>query len=114
MQPRLLEHVRTHHQVRVPVAARVRAVRADPADLGGEMEDELRHGVVEHPSRVLHRCEVVVGAPGDDHVVPVPLEPLDEMRSEEAPSYRDEDAHAQQRILTPGVRRAMGQRRACG
>ena len=42
VQPGLLEHVRAHHQVRVPVAAGVGAVRADPADLGGEVEDELR------------------------------------------------------------------------
>ena len=47
MEPRLLEDVRAHHQVRVPVAAGVGAVRADPADLGREVEDELRLGVVE-------------------------------------------------------------------
>ncbi len=41
VQARLLEHVRAHDEVRVPVAARVRAVRADAADLGREMEDEL-------------------------------------------------------------------------
>ena len=43
---RLLEHVRTHHQVRVPVATRVRAVRADPADLGREGEDTLGAGAL--------------------------------------------------------------------
>ena len=55
MQPRLLEHVRAHHQVRVPVAARVGAVGADAADLGGEVEDELGLGVVEEPLGVVHR-----------------------------------------------------------
>ena len=55
VEPGLLEHVRAHHQVRVPVAAGVRAVRADAADLGGEVEDELRARVVEEPRRVVHR-----------------------------------------------------------
>ena len=43
----LLEHVRAHHQVRVPVAAGVGAVGADTADLGGEVEHELGRGVGE-------------------------------------------------------------------
>ena len=38
-EPRLLEHVRAHQQVRVPVAPGVRAVRTDAADLRGEVED---------------------------------------------------------------------------
>ena len=50
---RQLEHVRAHHQVRVPVAARVRAVRADAADLGGEVEDELGPRVLEQPLGVV-------------------------------------------------------------
>ena len=68
-----------HRQVRVPVAAGVRAVGADPADLGGEVEDELGVGVVEQPRGVVHRREVVVGAARDDDVVAVGFEPLDEM-----------------------------------
>ena len=61
VQPRLLEHVRAHDQVRVPVAAGVGAVGADAADLGGEVEDELRPGVVEQPRRVVgHLGQVVV------------------------------------------------------
>ena len=47
VQACLLEDVRAHDEVRVPVAARAGAVRADAADLGGEMEDELRPGVGE-------------------------------------------------------------------
>ena len=53
MEPRLLEHVRSHHEVRVPVAAGVGAVGAYPADLGSEVEDELRLGVGEEPGRVV-------------------------------------------------------------
>ena len=41
MEPGLLEHVRAHHQVGVPVAAGIGPVRADPTDLGREVEDEL-------------------------------------------------------------------------
>ncbi len=52
MNPALLEHVRAHDEVRVPVAAGVRPVRADAADLGGEVEDELRARVGEEPRRV--------------------------------------------------------------
>ena len=62
-QARELEHVRAHHQVRVPVAAGVRAVRADPADLGGEVEDELGLRVGEQPLGVVVASQVVVAPP---------------------------------------------------
>ena len=97
VQAHLLEHVRAHHQVRVPVAARVGAVGADAADLGGEMEDELGLGVVEQPGGLGHVGQVGLGAPRDDDVVPVRLEPLDEVRAEEAAAAGDENAHRGQR-----------------
>ena len=89
---RLLEHVRAHHQVRVPVATGVGAVRADAAHLRGEVEDELRLGVVEQPRGLLHRGQVVVAAPRDDDVVAVGPEPLGEPSADEAAAPRDEDA----------------------
>ena len=56
------------------------------------MEDELGLRVGEHPLGVVEARQVVVAAPRDEHVVPVGLEPLDEVRSEEAPAAGDEDA----------------------
>ena len=79
-------------QVRVPVAARVGAVRADPADLGGEVEDELRPRLREEARRVLHRGEVVVAPSRGDDLVPLGLEPLDQVGADEAPAARDEDS----------------------
>ena len=90
----LLEHVRTHEQVRVPVAAGVGAVRADAADLGGEVEDELGARVGEQPRRVVQRGEVVVAAPGDERRRGRRLEPLDEVRAEEAAAAGDEDSRS--------------------
>ena len=90
VNPALLEHVRAHDEVRVPVPAGIRAVRADAADLGGEMEDELGTGVVEEPGRGLHRGQVVVPAPGCEDVVAVAFEPFHEVRAEEAAATGDE------------------------
>ena len=77
-------------EVRVPVAAGVGAVRADAADLGGEVEDELGASVFEEPRAVVHRRQVVVATPGGEDVVAVALEPLDEVRAEEAAAAGDE------------------------
>ena len=96
VEARLLEDVRAHREVREPVAAGVRAIRADSTDLGREVEDELGAGVVEQPRRVVHRGEVVVGAARDDDVVTVGLEPLDEVRAEEASAAGDQDTHPEQ------------------
>ena len=79
-------------EVRVPVAAGIGAVRADAADLGGEVEDELGPRVGEQPRRVVHRGQVVVARRGREDLVPVGLEPLDEVRAEEAAAAGDEDA----------------------
>ena len=93
MQPALLEHVRAHHQVRVPVAARVRAVRADAADLGGEVEDELRPRVGEEALGVVPARQVVVAAARRRTAsCPSASQPLDEVRAEEAAAAGDEDA----------------------
>ena len=93
MQARLLEDVRAHREVREPVATGIRAVRADTADLGGEVEHELGVGVPEHPRGVVHRREVVVGASRRDDVVAVGFESLDEVRAEKASAAGDERAH---------------------
>ncbi len=91
MEARLLEHVRAHHQVREPVAAGVRAVGADAADLGREVEDELRPDLVEQPRCLRHVGEVELEAPGNGDLVALRLEPLHEVRAEEAAAARDED-----------------------
>ena len=92
VQPAELEHVRTHHQVRVPVAARVGAVRADAADLGCQVEHELGFRVVEEALRVCPVRQVVALAPRHERRVPGRLQPLDEMRAEEAAASGHEDA----------------------
>ena len=57
------------------------------------MEYQLGARVPEHPSCLVHGCEVVVGAPGDDNVVCVSLEPRHEVRAEEASAAGDQHAH---------------------
>ena len=91
VQPRLLEHVGAHHQVRVPVAPGVGPVGADAADLGREVEHDLRLGLVEQPGRVGHVGEVDLDAPRDGDVVAVGLEALDEVRAEEPATACDEN-----------------------
>ena len=93
MQPGLLEHVHAHLQVRVPVAAGVRAVRADAAHLRREVERDLGPRVVEEARGVVGPRQVVVAAPRGDDLVTVALEPLDEMRAEEAAPACDERPH---------------------
>ena len=93
MQAALLEHVRAHEQVRVPVATWVRPVGADPADLGGEVEDELRLRVLEEARRVGGRRQVVVAAAGRDDLVLVRLQALDQVRAEKPAAAGDESLH---------------------
>ena len=50
-EPALLEHVRAHQQVLVPVPAGVGAVRADPADVGREVVHDLRPRVARRAAR---------------------------------------------------------------
>ena len=104
MQARLLEDVRSHREIRVPVATGVRAVRADSADLGGEVKHELGVGVVEHTRRVVHRGEVVVGAPRREDVMPFGFEALDEVRAEKASAAGNERAHRRRVQASQGGR----------
>ena len=85
VDPAQLEHVRAHHQVRVPVAPGVRDVRADAADLGCEVEDSLRLGVAEHPFGVVPAGQVVVGLPRGEDGVTVGREPLDQWEPRKPP-----------------------------
>ena len=103
VQARLLEDVRSHREIRVPVATGVGAVRADSADLGGEVKHELGVGVVEHTRRVVHRGEVVVGAPRREDVMPFGFEALDEVRAEKASAAGNERAHRRRVQATPGT-----------
>ena len=79
MHARLLQHVHAHLQIRVPVPSRIGAVRADAADLGCEVERELRPRVVEQPSSLALVREVVVAPARDKHVVSVRPQPLDQV-----------------------------------
>ena len=89
----LLEHVRAHDEVRVPVAPGVGPVRSDAADLGGQVEDEVGLRILEETRGRLHRGQVVIVASRCNDVVAVALEPLGEVRSEEPAAARDEDPH---------------------
>ena len=91
VQARELEDVSSHHEVRVPEAPGVGSVRADAADLGGEVEDHPRPGLVEEPLGLLPARQVVVAAARDDDVVAVGAQPLDEVRAEEPAAAGDED-----------------------
>ena len=77
----------------MPEPARRGAVRADAAGERGEVVDDLGLGVVEEASRGLLVREVVVGAAGDNHLVAVALQTLDEVRAEEAGAAGDERFH---------------------
>ena len=90
-QSRLLEHVHPHLEVREPVPAGVRAVRADPAHFGGEVEDELGLRIVEQPGGVALVRQVVVGAAGDEGIVAARAEAVDEVRAEESAAPGDQD-----------------------
>src|SRR5262249_40880547 len=92
VQTRLLEHVHAHLQIRVPVAAGVGAVGTDPADLGREVEDELRLGFGKQTLGVGLVRQVVGGAPRDEDVGAAGGQQLEEVRSEEATAAGDEDA----------------------
>ena len=93
VQPALLQHVRAHHQVRVPVAAGIRQVGADAADLGREMEDALGPRLGEQPLGLVPVRQVEVALPRREDVVPLRLEPLDEVPAEKAPAAGDEGFH---------------------
>ncbi len=93
-EPALLEHVRAHEEVRVPVAARVGAICADAADLAGKVEHEVRRSVGKQACRVLGERQVIVATARDKGVVPLGAKPLDEVRAEESAPAGDEDLHA--------------------
>ena len=88
-----LEHVRAHDEVREPVAAGVRPVRADPADLGREVEDDLRLAPSRRAARVVPAGQVVLGPARNDDLVAALPQPLDEERAEEPGAARDESLH---------------------
>ena len=85
--------MRAHHQVRVPVPPRIGAVRADPADLGRQVEDELGPRIGEEPLRALPRRQVVLVAARDERLLPALLQALDQMGADEPAASGDEDAH---------------------
>ena len=98
MFARELEDVGAHHQVRVPEPAGIHPVRADAADLAGEVKDALGPGVLEQALGVVPLRQVVVGSSGNEDVVTVGLEALDEVRAEKAAATCDEGLHAGARV----------------
>ena len=65
--PAGLDHVQPHRHVGVEVAARIGPVRADAADLGGEVHDHVRPLDREQPADRLLLGQVVVGPARHDH-----------------------------------------------
>src|SRR5262249_28226130 len=86
----LLEDERAHHHVRVPVPPGIRAIRADPTDLGREVDHELGPRRLEELRDVVRPRQVVVTPPRDERLAPAPAHTLDEMRPEDpsAPGYQ--------------------------
>ena len=95
---RELQHVRAHHQVGVPEASGIHAVRTDAADFAGQVVHALGLGVAKESLGVFPLRQVVVGPARYEDVVAVCLEPLDEVRAEKAASPRHEGLHAGARV----------------
>ena len=92
-QPRVLHRQRAHHHVLVEEAARRLAVRADAADDGGEMHDDVRPRVLEQPRDVRLVRQVVLRLSHDDDVAAaVTLERGDDVAAEEAAAAGHEHA----------------------
>src|SRR5262245_2304891 len=69
------------------------AVRADPADLRGQVNDHVGPGVAEHTLDVREPAQIVVAAPQDDHVgAAARLERVDDPRAEKAGAAGHEHA----------------------
>ena len=106
VQARLLEHVRAHEQVRVPVAARVGAVRADAAHLGREVEHHVRLALRERARHVVGAGQVEPGPRGHERLDAARGQPLDQVRADEPGPAGDEDAGARlerHRVVTGSV-----------
>ncbi len=71
--------MRAHHEIGVPVAAGIGAIRPDAADLRCKVEDELRLRIGVQPLGVCADREVVVLAAGHERVEAVLTEPADEV-----------------------------------
>ena len=93
VDPRELEHMSAHDQVRVPEAAGTRPIRADSAHLAGEVEDELRLRVGEQALRVGLPGQVVVAPPRDEGLRSSVAQPFDEVRAEEPAASGDAHVH---------------------
>ena len=62
----MLDQVQTHRGVGEKESAGVLAVRADPADLGREVDDDVGPRIVVHPHDIRLAGEVVVFAAGHE------------------------------------------------
>ena len=67
----LLDHVQTHRHVGVEEAPRVVPVRTDPADLRGQMQHDVRLGLLEQPPHRERIGQVVLCASRNDHVLDI-------------------------------------------
>ena len=68
MPARLLDHVQAHRHVRVEEPARLGAVRADPADLGREVHDDLGAARLEQRAHRVGVGEVAARAARHDQL----------------------------------------------
>ena len=89
---------------------RIGAVRADPADLGRQVEDELGPRLGEEPLRALPRRQVVLVAARDERLLPALLQALDQMGADEPAASGDEDSARPQvsrtgPVASPSVQR---------
>src|SRR5262245_55495007 len=79
------------------------AIRADPADLRGQVNDHVGPGVAEHTLDVREPAKIVVAAPQDNDVAAAArLERLDDPRAEQAGAAGHE--HASIAPASPGRR----------
>ena len=92
-QPRLLHRQRAHHHVLVEEAAGRLAVRADAADDGRQMDDDVRPDVAEQPRDVGLARQVVLRLARDDHVAAAAaFERGDDVAAEKSAAAGDEHA----------------------
>ena len=83
-----LDDVRAHQQVGQVQRRRLGLVVPDPADPGGEVDDDGRPVVGEQLLGGAGDGEVVVGVAGDDDVGATGPQPLDDPAAEEAGALR--------------------------
>jgi hypothetical protein len=82
LKPGLVNELHAHHQIVVEKFAGLLAVGADAADLGCQMDDDIRLGSVDHADDVRFANQVVFGILRHENLArAVLLEPADKVRA---------------------------------